>query len=395
MSVFGMTERGMSARGEALFWTIAGLIALVYATGWLLPVARYIPGFNFFRGPGRYGIVTTWAIALLAARGLEALLARRELLGRRVVIGLVFWSTCGDLWLVSRMVTNVVMVSHPAISFREQSHVRKLLLAEPLAPRLYCPGQNVGTLLGVSCLPVYLGIAPKEYADAKFAGAGMPTSDGRPILADDEFSKWLRSSGVTHVLSFEPLDEPSWRATRIWSGVDDMLNRAWGRREPIHLYRLEADESGQLPSRVVFTALLDDHVRNSPATAVVRTQRESNQIVVEVDSGNGGELVVRELDYPDWTVSNKDRPLFASRNGFRFASFPGGVQRVMWTYRPRSVMFGAAISLLTLLTLATIAHVRFWHRDRLDRHLASWFSPRADVAKNGKNLSKSGAAIQN
>ena len=50
----GGTERGMSARGEVLFWTIAGLIALVYATGWLLPVARYIPGFNFFRGPGRY-----------------------------------------------------------------------------------------------------------------------------------------------------------------------------------------------------------------------------------------------------------------------------------------------------------------------------------------------------
>ncbi len=382
-SVGGTSVRGVSARAETLFWTIAGLIALVYATGWLLPVARYIPGFNFFRGPGRYGIVTTWAIALLAGRGLEALLTRRELAGRCVVIGLVFWSTCGDLWLVSRMVTNVVMVSHPAISFREQSHVRKLLLDEPLAPRLYCPGQNVGTLLGVSCLPVYLGIAPKEYADAKFAGAGMPqpTSDGRPILADDPFSKWLRSSGVTHLLSFDPLDEPSWRATRIWSGVDEMLNRAWGRREPIYLYRLEADESGQVPNRVAFTALLDDHVRNSPATAVVRAQREANQIVVEIDSGNGGELVLKELAYPDWTVSNKDRPLFASQNGFRFAAFPGGVQRVMWTYRPRSVLFGAAISLLTLLTLATIAHVRFWHRDRLDRYWASWFRPRSYTSR--------------
>ena len=397
MNVLGMTERGMSARGEVLFWTIAGLIALVYATGWLLPVARYIPGFNFFRGPGRYGIVTTWAIALLAARGFEALLERRELLGRRVVIGLVFWSTCGDLWLVSRMVTNVVMVSHPAISFREQSHVRKLLLAEPLAPRLYCPGQNVGTLLGVSCLPVYLGIAPKEYADAKFSGAGMPkpTSDGSPILADDEFSRWLRSSGVTHVLSFDPLDESSWHATRLWKGIDEMLNRAWGRREPIYLYRLQADESGELPSRVWLPALLDDHVRNEPATAVVRAQREANQIVVDVDTGEGGVLGLRELEYPDWSVSTKKEPSVAGSHGFRFASVPGGVQRITWTYRPRSVMFGAAISLLTLLALATIAHVRFWHRDRLDRHLVRWFSPRAVAEQNGKNLSKSGAAIQN
>ena len=52
---------------EMLFWIIAGAIAVVYATGWLLPVARYVPGFNFFRGPGRYGIVTTFAIALFAA----------------------------------------------------------------------------------------------------------------------------------------------------------------------------------------------------------------------------------------------------------------------------------------------------------------------------------------
>ena len=373
----GSTGRSLPAasavplKGEILFWLIAGLIALVYATGWLLPVARYLPGFNFFRGPGRYGIVTTLAVSLLAGRGLDALVAQRGLVGRRVVIGLVFWSTCGDLWLVSRMVSNVVMVSQPAISFREQSHVRKLLLDEPNLPRLYCPGQNVGNLLGVSCLPVYLGIAPTEYADPKFAGAGMPkrVGEGRPIAADEKFSQWLYESGVTHMLSFDPLDESSWRATLVWSGFDEMLNRAWGRREPIHLYRMDADATGSPPSRVAFTALLDDHVRNNPATVVVRTQREANRIVVEIDSGNGGELVLKELAYPDWIVSNNDRPLFASKNGFRIASFPGGVQRVTWTYRPRSVMVGAALSLLTLFVLAALGHLRFWHRAWLDRCL--------------------------
>ena len=352
-------------------------------------MARYVPGFNFFRGPGRYGIVTTWAVALLAGRGLEGLLARRAsaerrggTVGRCVVIGLIFWSTCGDLWLVSRMVTNVVMVSHPAISFRERSHVRKLLLDEPLAPRLYCPGQNVGNLLGVSCLPVYLGIAPQQYADSKFAGAGMPkpTGDGRPIAADAEFSRWLHESGVTHLLSFDPLDESSWRATLVWSGFDEMLNRAWGRREPIYLYRLEADESGKMPSRVWFPALHDANARNSAATAVVRAQRGANQIVIEIDSGNGGVLALKELAYPGWAVSNGDQAEFAAVSGFRFASVPGGEQRVTWTYRPRSVMFGAAISLLTLLVLAAAAHIRFWHSDWLDRWLARWCGPRGDTA---------------
>lgn len=40
-------------------WAIFGLLAAIYATGWLLPIARHLPGFGFFRGPGRYGIVTT------------------------------------------------------------------------------------------------------------------------------------------------------------------------------------------------------------------------------------------------------------------------------------------------------------------------------------------------
>ncbi len=359
--------------GESRFWLIAGLIALVYATGWLLPVARFIPGFNFFRGPGRYGIVTTWAIALLAGRGLESLLARRDPsvqlgnAGRWMVIGLVFWSTCGDLWLVSRMVTNVVMVSAPAISFREESHVRKLMLAEPLAPRLYCPGQNVGTLLGVSCLPVYLGIAPTEYSDPKFAGAGMPkpTSDGRPILADAEFSRWLRESGVTHILSFDPLDESSWRATQIWSGVDAMLNRAWGRREPIYLYRFEPDESGQLPSRVSFVAQ-SQFVVGKVAPGWVRSQREANQIVVNTESLKGATLVLKDLGYPGWSALSDGQPLDSTLLGQRFFNVPAGVHQVTWTYRPRSVLVGAAISLLTLLVLAAIGYVRFSHRDWLD-----------------------------
>lgn len=361
----------LPTQGESRFWLIVGVIALIYATGWLLPVARYVPGFNFFRGPGRYGILTTFAIALLAGRGLDGLLAQRGRLGRRVVMGLVFWSTCGDLWLVSRMVTNVVMVSQPAISFREASHVRKLLLDEPLSPRLYCPGQNVGNLLGVSCLPVYLGIAPQEYADPKFAGAGMPkpTSDGRPIAADGEFSNWLRTVGVTHILSFDPLDESSWRVTLAWSGIDEMLNRAWGRREPVYLYRLDADAAGQLPSRAWFSELLDANAFNGEATAVVHSQRESNQIVVEIESGEGGVLALKELAYPGWVVSTGDQPIVAAKNGFRLASVPGGMQRVTWIYRPRSVMVGAAVSLLTLFILSALGHLRFWHRDWFDRCL--------------------------
>ena len=48
-----------------------------------------------------------------------------------VIASVVFWSTFGDLWLVSRMVTYAVMVPRPPISLRDQSPIRKLLLDEP------------------------------------------------------------------------------------------------------------------------------------------------------------------------------------------------------------------------------------------------------------------------
>ena len=42
-----------------------------FAGGWLLPIGRHLPGFSFFRGPGRYGIVATLTIALLAGHPRE------------------------------------------------------------------------------------------------------------------------------------------------------------------------------------------------------------------------------------------------------------------------------------------------------------------------------------
>ncbi len=356
-------ERGvrLSPVDETLFWMVVGTIALVYSTGWLLPVARYIPGFNFFRGPGRYGIVTTLACALMAGRGLDALVAKRQRLGRRALIGLVFWSTIGDLWLVSRMVTNVVMVPNPAISFRKQSDVRKRLLDEPTRPRLYCPGQNVGNLLGVSCLPVYLGIAPSEYADPKFAGLGMPksTGDGKPLVADEEFLRWLRDSGVTHILSFEQLDEPSWQASLLWQGTDAMLNRAWGRSEPLWLYRLTGPG---------WVSLIPE---DAGTTSVVEPTGWSNEVALMVESSDSATVLLRELAYPGWNACIDDAEASSSSLGmFRQVDVPEGAHRIVWTYRPLSVIYGAVISLLTALTLATLGHVRFWHREWLNRLMA-------------------------
>src|SRR5690606_30031158 len=158
----------LTLRGDALdrrqtIWLWLGLAAMVYATGWLLPITRHLPGFSFFMGPGRYGIVTTLAAALLAGAGLDRLL-RGRLRGRSLIIGLVIGLTLADLYWVSRRVTYAVMVPDPPILHVEQSEVRQRLAQyeETHGPlqsvRMLAPGPNWASLTGYAAYPAYLGI---------------------------------------------------------------------------------------------------------------------------------------------------------------------------------------------------------------------------------------------
>ena len=310
--------------GEALiqrtsgFWIAAGLFGLLYATGLLFPIGRHLPGFSFFRGPGRYGIVTTLTIALLAGQ-LLGQWSRRMPRGtmRLAVLGLIFVSTCGDLWLVSRMVKYTVMVRPPRISFRESSEVRKRLLAEPQMPRLLVPGPNVGNLLGVSCVPWYLGIAPAEYVDPQYAMPPLPKPLGnnRPTPGSSELNDWLSQSGVTHVLNFEPLDEASWNVELVWRGVDEFLNRVWGRDEPLFLYRFRARSTQGTPTPFASRAFT---ATGSPQVEVpVWPQATINErrLTLESDVKEPTKLTLTELAYPGWTARQGDTELAVKSQG--------------------------------------------------------------------------------
>lgn len=355
------------------FWMIAGLLALIYATGWLLPIGRHLPGFSFFRGPGRYGIVTTLAVALFAGWTLSDLSARfSNRAVRNVLFALVFISTAGDLWLVSRMVTYTVMTYPPRIAFRESSEVRQKLLSEPTPPRLLAPGPNVCNMLGVSSVPWYLGIAPSEYVDPQFAIPPIPkpASDGRPTLCTPELREWLGRSGVTHVLNFEPLDEASWKAQLIWSGTDPFLNRVWGRQEPIYLYRFlsnrDANDTDAFHGRAYS---VDNNCRVDPDDWR-SVPAESRSYSLKSVEGGEALIVTTELQYPGWTVYHDGVPVEARSQGmFRAVQLSQAAGKVIWKYQPRSVYVGAIVSLSTFILLAFVAHMRFWHPALVNRVL--------------------------
>jgi hypothetical protein len=346
---YGLWTRRAVHDRRLLLWLVFGIAALLYTPGWLLPLTKHLPGFSFFMGPGRYGIVTTLAVGLLAGAGLDELLAGRRVWTRLAIALVVLAVTTVDLRIVGETVrtnTGYAITETPIIEYREESVLREMLQSYPQPVRLFARGPNLPTLLGVASTPVYLGIGPEEYFDPETAMPAPLPIDRAPTA---EHIDWLRRAGVTHVLSFEPLDPELWSVRPVWTGHDALLNRAWARREPLYLAELQGSRG-----RVTW---LDDE-----GSAEV-VEYAANHVVVEAESAAGGLLVLTDLAYPGWDVRVDGAPAEGRvlEGMYRGVQVPAGAHRVEWSYRPRSVWIGGIISAAAALTLAAIGHVRYWH----------------------------------
>lgn len=424
-----------------LFWLAVAIVSGLYTSGWLLPLTQHLPGFSYFQGLGRYGLLTTWAVAVLAGSvvdrflrspdvprclawvqiigsvwslsvwyllsddvaavmsqfpsfnpltlmptsspgtdplmtllqlgalmavvfGISAVLwwlsERPNNLDVRVgLIGFVLLTTAVEFWTISRLVTFTQIVERPPLKSLEQSPVRqKLLEAAKTWPslRLFAPGANLPSTLGVSSVPIYLTFGPAEYVD-----------DSLRQLED-----WRRGGSITHLLSFDP-QPPTDSMRLIWEGDDPFLNRAWGRSgQLLYLYEFRPSFGrAQLRASDGQALLL-----NSKLTSF---KSRANSVECSVDLNQPGVLVLQDLDYPGWTVTVDGQPAKPLRIDklFRGVKLEAGTHQVVWSFRPRSVLVGAVISVVTLLMLAAAAHVRFWHPKRL-----AWLDEESDPSRS-------------
>ncbi len=344
-------------------WIILGFVALLVTPGWLLPVTKHLPGFSYFEGPGRYGIITTLAAGLLAGAGFDSIVdALRAFCGfwrlPRLVsstVGImfalgVFGGTVADLYLVSRMVTYAVQVPTPPTRFLAESPLRRVLSGIQQPVRIFSDGKNLPSLLGVATLPTYLGLGPAQYFDPEYA---LPQPWSLAVPPAQAQLDWFHRQGVTHCLSFTPLDLRAWSAGLVWEGADTFLNAAMGRHdaERVFLYELEGSRGR--------AAFRDMKPRQSAEVIEYQTQR----VVVDADSEAGGRLILTDLTYPGWDVTVDGIPAESRivEGMFRGVDLTPGKHTVAWTYRPATLYWGAAISGSTVLILLALAHVRYWH----------------------------------
>lgn len=326
---------------------IGAAVATLFATGLPLAVTSKLPGFAYFTGPGRFGMLATFGLAVAGAMAWDILLAYIPPRIRQAVWCVLILFTWFDLQVVGTQATYGVILEKSPYQFVQASEVRRLLLAEKQQPvRLYAPGPNLPNLLEVATTPVYLGIGPAAYysPEAKFP-------DKASISAQIEF---LSKQGVTHWLSMNPLQfNEKENIELLWSGFDELLNRAWGRfDEPLYLYRIKSPYG-----RYYFE---EEALRETRPIEVIR--HTPQRVELKVGAGPSGTLVCTELADADWQLTMNGEPTQWEPAGLSRRVFvPAGEAVLIWSYRPAMIWWGAGVSLGFVLLLAGIGHVRYWH----------------------------------
>ena len=360
----GLMQRRWPFSRSLTLWLVIGVLGLLLATGWPFVVLQHVPGFGYFRGAGRYGILMAFAVSLLAGAAFDAWLPAIRAgvrpgttqtglrwCGWLLVVGLTTW----DLYTVSRWVTYAVMREGPILPLRETSEIRAELARSGRPVRLWARGSNAATLLGVSAFPVYLGLGPREYFEPQLASDYHEDDDLQNPTAVARQVKWLRRHGVTHVLSFVPLNETEWSARRVYRGMDQVLTRVWDRwTEPLFVYELV-----EAPGRVV-------DGQGQPLV-VGSFEQTANRLSLSVSPVSDTTVVVRELAYPGWEVS-VDGALSESRvvdSMYRGVEVTAGPHRIEWTYRPRSLWLGMAVSGVAVLAWIVV----YWNIGRVSDRL--------------------------
>ncbi|WP_437185008.1 hypothetical protein SH668x_002098 [Planctomicrobium sp. SH668] len=330
-------------------WGLLIAISMLFATGWPTYWLSWAPGFSFFRGPGRYTIVAAFALAILAGAGLDAIFSLRNwtTLACNVVATFVIAITVVDLWAASRkydlsgapyvgrQVFYATLVDHPTSKHLNESILADIARKHGPTFRMFAPGANIPTMLGISSIPTYLGLGPQLYETKEFSFDFTRTD---PDSIDDAVSR-LRRFGVTHLLLESPIREQLWPVTNAQAVFDRFLNPTLTRREPYYLYEIQNS-----PGRISLES--DD-----PQNRILNVTFSPNRVRVELECDSPCKLVLRDLSYPGWRLASAHHVPQTHDGHFRAVSFgengnTTGRQIVEWVFLPTYFGLASACSVM-------------------------------------------------
>ena len=327
-------------------WSILLVAALVYATGWMMPLSKHLPGFGFFNGPGRYTIVCSLAGGILAGLVLDAFISRWRTASKWLLLAVLISVTIPDLLMSSRYVADAVVVPESPLNKLDKSWIKQYFAnSNSSEHRLLAPGPNVANLYGVSCLPVYLGLGPAVYFDDRLNPATGPQNNDEAFPAPAE-AQQLNELGITHILTTEAIQQPTSAIKLLQQFPDALLNAIWGRgSQPCFLYEL-TECSGRILSEPA--EALSEHAFHNVGT---------NDVTFSVTMADEADVVLKELMYPGWDVFIDGRlaPVVAGVGpSMRCVRVPSGQHVVQWRFQPTSFRTGKWVTAVFAVLLCVM-----------------------------------------
>jgi hypothetical protein len=198
------------------------------------------------------------------------------------------------------------------------------------------------------------------------------------VDADQEKSyplrrEWMRIDSTKALAETQPVGEPKndrWKLLTQTSNVDIYENawylpRAWLAAESMVLDEgriLEVVRTGKLPDGSVWDPLRTALVEAKPSPAMVTaaqdagteiTKYEPNRVSLKSYSTGTSILVLSENHYPGWRAYVDGRATDTLRVNYnlRGVELSPGEHQIEFVYRPKSVIIGFLVSLLTLAAL--------------------------------------------
>ena len=327
-------------------WCVLIPLSVVFAVGWVTPTYQHVPGFGYFKIPGRYGIVAALGLAVLGGAGLQRVtewVPERFHPARWLVPGLAVGLLAANLYWHSRAVTFTEFVPIHSRDLVEESELRDVLEADAAVPRVWMPGQNTLAVLGLSVVPGFVGLPPDAYVDA----ATRPPQEIDPAGPTPGQLDRARRYGVTHILFDSQPNLAAWECEPVAAVLDPFLTRVMQRFDPA---------TGEY--RPFFVGRLT-RTRGRAATVTGRGEvevvtYEPDRVELAVETASAERVVLADLAFPGWrvTVDGVSAEAVVLDDVLRGVDVPAGRHAVVWEYRPASVRLGWLVSLATAATLA-------------------------------------------
>lgn len=306
---------GLSAPRRAWPWLVLLAGSAIVAAGEHLPSGDWIASspLTLFRYPARVVPFGALAIIALAVIGLDRIPKRRVWVDAVVVLILIvdLVPRTVPLRVVGTWLTN--RVPYPAIVGRDLKMIR-----------LGTPSANRDAWIGG-----YLNLYTRRFDAATAAPLASKLYYGTLMHEIVNVGiDHLDRMGVGWVITDRPMPRTRYVAVAQASNV-----RAWRSRGAQPMARVL--EAGDRFHDVQALALDASHAR------------------VRVDTPHGGVLVLTQRAEPGWSVAIDGREANARvyDRMFLAATVPAGKHEILWTFRPFSLIAGAFISVVTLVTL--------------------------------------------